>query len=232
MTFCEIIAFDGLAFSVFTWLKKLATIVSGSFAWQLFFNLKNVLADFIMGKTFQEQMLALGLADKKKANQNKKQQHQQKKQAKTGKKATVVDENALIAQKAMEKKRARARELNREREEKLQKRADEARIKQLIEQNKVAKDEGGVAYRFNCNGKIQRVFVSQEVTDRLSSGALGIVGSGTQFEVVPGVVVKKIREIDQDIFYVLNISSKDTAEKEVDPEDPYAGFEVPDDLMW
>jgi uncharacterized protein YaiL (DUF2058 family) len=193
---------------------------------------ENDLTDCIMGKTFQEQMLALGLADKKKLNQNKKQQHQQKKQAKPGKKTTIEDENVLLAREALEKKKARTRQLNREREEKLQKRADEARIKQLIEQNKVAKDESGVAYRFNCNGRIQRIFVSAETTGRLSSGVLGIVGLAGQFEVVPGAVVKKIKEIDDSVFFVLNAGSVKQAEKEADPEDPYAGYEVPDDLMW
>ena len=185
-----------------------------------------------MGKTFQEQMLALGLVDKKKANQNKKAQHQQKKQAKAGKKAAVVDENSLLAQKALEKKKFRAQQLNRQREEKLQKRADEARIKQLVEQNRVAKDESGLAYRFNCKGKIQRVFVTQEVTDKLSSGALGIVACGAQFEIVPRSVVEKISQIDRGVFYLLNNSREQPVEKNADAEDPYAGFEVPDDLMW
>lgn len=186
-----------------------------------------------MGKTFQEQMLALGLVDKKKASQNKKQKHQNKKQhGKVGKKKPVVDENALIAQKALEKKKARAQQLNKEREEKLQKRADEARIRQLIEQNKITKDGSGVAFRFNCKGKIHRVFVEQEVADQLSRGALGIVAIGDGFEIVGKTVVQKIRDIDPQIFFALLSSEDGPAKEEVDPDDPYAEYKVPDDLMW
>lgn len=183
-----------------------------------------------MGKTFQEQMLQLGLVDKKKASQNKKQKHQKKKkQGKVGKTKTVVDENALIAQKAEEKKKARARQLNKEREAKLQKRADAAQVRQIVEQNKIAKDEKGVAYRFNAKGKIQRIFVEQDIADQLSAGSLGIVSLQGKFEVVPRKVVEKIEAIDKKIFLTIN-SPKE--KKETDPDDPYAEFQVPDDLMW
>lgn len=186
-----------------------------------------------MGKSFQEQMLALGLVDKKKASQNKKQKHQSKKQqAKKGKQTPAVDENAIIAQKALEKKKARAMQLNRERDEKLQKRANEARIKQLIEQNKVEKKDSGVAYRFNCKGKIHRVFVAQEIADQLSRGSLGIVALGNGFEVVDKATVNKVREIDPGLFCLLISADDDAAKKETDPDDPYAEYKIPDDLMW
>ncbi len=186
-----------------------------------------------MGKTFQEQMLALGLVNKKKASETKKQKHQSKKKnAKKGKQQPVVDENAIIAQKALDKKKARAVQLNKERDEKLQKRADEARIRQLIEQNKVEKDKTGVAYRFNCKGKIQRVFVAQEVADQLSRGVFGIVALGSGFEVVDKTTIHKVSEINPRHFFVLISADEAVAKKEVDPDDPYAEYQVPDDLMW
>lgn len=185
-----------------------------------------------MGKTFQEQMLALGLVNKKKASENKKQKHQSKKQqAKKGRQKPVVDENAIIAQKALEKKKARAQQLNKERDEKLQKRADKARIKQLIKQSKIEKDDSGVAYRFNCKGKIHRIFVAQEVADQLSRGVLGVVALGNGFEIVDKATVQKVSEIDPRLFFVL-ISAEDGPKKETDPDDPYAEYQIPDDLMW
>lgn len=183
-----------------------------------------------MGKTFQEQLLKLGLVDKKKASKTKKQQHQKKKQnSKAGKKHVVVDENALLAQQAEEKKKARARELNLQREAKLQKRAEDAQVKQFVEQNRLEKDDRGVAYRFTVASKIQRIFVSKEIADGLSDGRLGIVGLGGQFEVVPRAIVEKIQSINDRVFVNINAP---TSKVESDPEDPYAGFEVPDDLMW
>ena len=183
-----------------------------------------------MGKSFQEQLLQLGLVDKKKVGKAKKQQHQNKKQnSKAGKKHVVVDENALLAQQAEEKKKARVRKLNRQREAKLQKRAEDAQVKQFVEQNKLEKDDRGIAYRFNVSGKIQRIFVTKEIADQLSDGRLGIVGLAGQFEVVPRATIEKIQSVSNRVFVNINAAS---SKADSDPEDPYAGFEVPDDLMW
>ena len=183
-----------------------------------------------MGKTFQEQLLQLGLVDKKKASKAKKQQHQNKKQnSKAGKKHVVVDENALLVQQAEEKKKARARKLNMQREAKLAKRSEDAQVKQFVEQNRIEKDEQGIAYRFTVSGKIQRIFVSKEIADQLSDGRLGIVGLVGQFEVVPRAIIEKIQSVNDRVFISINVAS---TKQEFDPEDPYAGFEVPDDLMW
>ena len=174
--------------------------------------------------------MALGLVDKKKAKEAKKQQHRKKKkQAKTSQKNIVADENVLLAQQAEEKKKARARQLNQERDAKLKKREQAAQIKQFVEQNRVEKDEKGIAYRFPVSGKIQRIFVAKDVADKLSDGRLGIVVLSEQFEVLPRTVVEKITAIDQKMIVILNERSGDEPD---DPEDPYADYKVPDDLMW
>ena len=181
-----------------------------------------------MRNSFQDQLLKLGLVDKKKAGEVKKKQHKKKSQ-KIARKKTVVDENAEIARKALEKKKQRARELNRQREEKLQKRENAARINQLITEHKLKKDDHGVAYRFTVAGKILRIFVTEEIAAKLGNGLLGIVGQRNEYEVVPGVVVEKIRSIDSSVF--VNLVER-SAETEHDPDDPYADYQIPDDLMW
>jgi len=181
-----------------------------------------------MGKSFQEQMLKLGLVAKKQVNEAKKEQHQKKKQQ-VGKHVVVVDENALLAQQAIEKKKARARELNLEREAKLHKRAEEARVRQLIEEHKLEKDAKGIAYRFNVRGTIQRIFVTQEMADKLSHGQLGIVVLADRSEVIPRNIAEKIQAINNKLFIILNTPVAGT---DPDPDDPYAAFKVPDDLMW
>lgn len=182
-----------------------------------------------MGKSFQEQLLNLGLVEKKKVKEVRKEQHQKKKQQ-TGKNTAVVDENLLLAQQAEEKKRARARQLNLEREAKLQKRAEEGRIRQLIEEHKLPKDDRGIAYRFNVRGTIQRIFVSRDMADRLSDGRLAIVAQAERFEVIPRSVAEKIQASADAPFIILNASSATAADH--DPDDPYAEYKIPDDLMW
>jgi uncharacterized protein YaiL (DUF2058 family) len=183
-----------------------------------------------MGKSFQEQLLQLGLVDKTKASKAKKAQHQNKKQnAKVGKKHVVVDENALLIQQVEEKKKARARKLNLQRDAKLQKRAEDAQVKQLVEQHRLEKDDRGIAYRFTVSNKIQRIFVAKELADQLSDGRLGIVSLADQHDVLPRAILEKIQAINNRVFVTINAAS---SKEGLDPEDPYAGFEVPDDLMW
>jgi uncharacterized protein YaiL (DUF2058 family) len=183
-----------------------------------------------MGKSFQDQLLSLGLVDKKKAKETKKHQNKTKKQnAKVSRNKQVVDENVLLAQKGEEKKKARARKLNQERDAKLKKREETAQIKQFVVQNRIEKDDKGIAYRFNVSGKIQRVFVPKEVADRLSDGRLGIVVLADQFEVLPRTVVEKITAINKQMIVILNERTGDESD---DPDDPYAEYKVPDDLMW
>jgi uncharacterized protein YaiL (DUF2058 family) len=181
-----------------------------------------------MGKTFQDQLLALGLVDKKKVQTSKQEKHRQKKEKKGGH-PPVVDENQILAQQAREKKKAWAQKANLEREEKLKKRAEEGRIRQLIEQHQVSGDDRGIGYRFNADGKIQRLFVDTETAERLSSGALGIIGFDNSFAILPKVVVQKILEINDKVFVSLHQTATRNAD---DVNDPYSEYKIPDDLMW
>ncbi len=187
-----------------------------------------------MKNSLQEQMLKLGLVDKKKVKEVKVEQHKNRKQR--GKKGSgalsLAEENALLAKKAAEKKKAKDLQLNRQRDAKLQKRAETAQIKQLIEQHKLAKDEKGIPYRFNVSGKIHRIFVDNKTADQLGSGVLGIVemvGIAGQFEVLPKNIVEKIQSINSKVFISL---VTEPSPSDIDEDDPYAEYKIPDDLVW
>jgi hypothetical protein len=187
----------------------------------------NALVVAVMGKSFQEQLLKLGLVEKKKVQEVRKEQHQKKKQQ-VAKKVEISDENLLLAKEAEEKKKARVRALNAERDAKLQKRADEARIRQLIDDHKLEKLSEGLPYRFNCRGTVRRIFVTPDMAQRLSDGRLGIVGVGDGYIVIPKAIAEKIREIDPGQF----LSLVPAVNRDTTADDPYAEYQVPDDLMW
>jgi len=184
-----------------------------------------------MGSSFQDQLLKLGLVNKQQVEKAKKSQHAQRSKKAGKKQQPKVDENALLAEEALVKKKERARQLNLEREAKLKKREDAARIRQLVETHSLPKDERGVAYRFVDQKKVYRIFISQEYVDKLSRGHAGIVRLGEQYEVCPADIVSKIRDIDDKVVVMLNepVGRKDGGS---DADDPYAGYEVPDDLIW
>jgi uncharacterized protein YaiL (DUF2058 family) len=58
------------------------------------------------------------------------------------------------------------------------------------------------------------------------AGRLVIVRLGDATELVPRVIADKIAERDASLV----VQVKKAAE--VDPDDPYAAFQIPDDLMW
>ncbi|MCU7861819.1 MAG: DUF2058 domain-containing protein, partial [Candidatus Thiodiazotropha sp. (ex Lucinoma kastoroae)] len=102
-----------------------------------------------------------------------------------------------------------------------------AQIRQLVEMNRVPLEDGGIAYHFNDDGKVQRIHVTEKLHGQLSRGQLAIVKSDRHYDVIPAGVAEKISWRDTACIIVHN-----DRESEDDSDDPYADFKVPDDLMW
>jgi hypothetical protein len=176
--------------------------------------------------SLQEQFLKAGLIDKKKAKQaNHEKAHQQKVERRTG--TQSVDETRLAVLEAQRKNAERARELNAQRDAAATRKAIAAQIAQMVQQNRQGKGAGDIAYNFTHDGKIKRVYVSAQVQAHLAAGHLVIVCQGGTTELVPRVIADKIAERDPSLVVRVNKTGTGTAE-----DDPYAAFQVPDDLMW
>ncbi len=181
-----------------------------------------------MGNALQDQLLKAGLVDKNKANKAKNAKHKKMKHQRSNNQV-VVDEAKELASKAIQDKAARDRELNRQRDEKSQQKAIIAQIKQLIQSNKVAKGNGDdLAYNFEDNKNIKRVFVTQDTHDHIAQGKLAIVKIDGQYEIIPAPVADKIKQRDAKYIILRN----DPAEQAGETDDFYADYEIPDDLMW
>jgi uncharacterized protein len=176
--------------------------------------------------SLQEQLLKAGLVEKNKvkvANQEKSKQ--QKIERRTG--VQSVDASRQAALEAQRKQAERARELNAQRDAAAIEKAVAAQIAQMIQQNRQVKGNGDIAYNFAIGTKIERIYVSEKVRDHLVAGRLVIVAHGGGFELVPRVVADKIAERAPDS--VVRVNKPST---EVDAEDPYAEFKIPDDFSW
>lgn len=178
-----------------------------------------------MSNSLQNQLLKMGLVDEKKVKQVKKEKHKQARQQ--GKKAAVVDEAKRLAQQVAAQKAERDRELNRQRKEEAERRALAAQIRQLIEVNRLPKDEGEIAYNFTDDNKVKRLYVTEQVQRQLGFGRLAIVMLDGQYELVPTAVAEKIRQRDESCVILCN-----EPEQHNDEDDPYADYQIPDDLMW
>ncbi|MGK0500287.1 MAG: hypothetical protein ACJAYG_001936 [Oceanicoccus sp.] len=176
--------------------------------------------------SLQDQLLKAGLADKKKAKGIKKDKHKQAKQQRKSKEA-VVDDTRQQVEHARKEKVERDRLLNQQRKAEADKKAIAAQVKQLIETHRVARD-GELDYNFTDQKKIKKVLVNQLMLNQLSRGLLAIVSLDSRYEVVPRVVAEKIEQRLPDRVIVSNQAGGN----EVDVDDPYADYQIPDDLMW
>ncbi|MCH8497367.1 MAG: DUF2058 domain-containing protein [Marinobacter sp.] len=176
--------------------------------------------------SLQEQLLKMGLADEKTAKSIKKEKHKQRKQQPKG--AQQVNEAELRVQQARAEKAERDRLLNQQRNEEARRKAIQAQIRQLVDSNKLDRSRGETAYQFAHDKKIKKIFVDDKMLDQLSRGRLAVVCLNEHYDVVPEQVARKIMERDAEAVVVLHDRKADDAAT----EDPYAGYEIPDDLMW
>ena len=176
--------------------------------------------------SLQEQFLKAGLVDKNKVklvNQDKTKQ--KKLERRTG--TQSVDEVRLAALETQRKNAERARELNAQRDAAATQKAIMAQIAQMVQQNRQSKGSGDIAYNFTHDKKIERLYVSAAVQAHLMAGRLVIVCQGGTAELVPRVIADKIAERDASL--VVRVNKVST---EIDADDPYAAYKIPDDLMW
>ena len=176
--------------------------------------------------SLQEQFLKAGLVDKnkvKRANQDKSKQIKAERRSGT----QSVDEVRLAAQDTQRKNAERARELNAQRDAAATQKAILAQIVQMVEKNRQHKGAGDIAYNFTHGQKIERSYVSAAVQAHLIAGRLVIVCLNSSIELVPRIIADKIAERDPSL--VVRVNKASTA---IDEDDPYAAFQIPDDLMW
>ncbi|MDB5769355.1 MAG: yaiL [Collimonas fungivorans] len=176
--------------------------------------------------SLQEQFLKAGLVDKNKvklANQDKNKQKKAERRSGTA----SVDETRLAALDTLRKNADRARELNAQRDAAATQKAIVAQIAQIVQKNRQSMGKGDIAYNFTHDNKIERLYVSAAVQAHLIAGRLVIICLGEVRELVPRIIADKIAERDASLVVRVNKTST-----EVDADDPYAAFQIPDDLMW
>lgn len=177
--------------------------------------------------SLQEQLLKSGLTNEAKAKQVKTEKRKQNKLLRN-QGAEAADEVKLGIEEARRKQAERDLELNQLRKQALDQKALDAQIRQFIELNRMEKDGNGEAYRFADGGKIKTVYVSAKNRMALTSGRAGIVKYENGYEIVPSEIAVKIQERHAASVLVLN---RDSGENSAD-SDPYAAYQVPDDLLW
>ncbi len=180
-----------------------------------------------MAKSLQEQLLQAGAAKPKQAKKAR-QEKTRKNQAARQKGQSLTDEQALQREIAAEQatKRERDRQLNAEQKAARDVREVEHAVDQIVSRNRIAAD-GEVAYSYTIGDKIRRIQVSDKQRRDLAEGRLAIVRHRERASLVPRAVAERLVEkIPAQLWLVT------PTQQLHDPDDPYADYQVPDDLMW
>ena len=176
--------------------------------------------------SLQDQLLKAGIIDKSKNQKVKKEKHKQHKQAPKGQ--VQEDEAKALAAKARAEKQEKDRQINQKKQQEAERKAIQAQIKQLVETSRLSREGAEQPYQFAHLKKVKKIYVTEEQQRRLAAGQLAIVALDELYELVPLKVAEKIAQRDEARVVLLN---QDTA-NQIDDDDPYADYQIPDDLMW
>ena len=176
--------------------------------------------------SLKDQLLNAGLVDKKKAKQLKQEL---RKEAKVRQKGQVpLDDNKEQVKRNLLEKVERDRQLNKQQQDVVERKAIQAQISQLITMNRIKREGGDIAYQFTDGTRIKKIYVTEQLQKDLVNGRLAIAKLGNEFELLPSSAAEKIRQRDPQVIVLLNTYEVTG----VDEDDPYAEYQIPDDLMW
>lgn len=180
-----------------------------------------------MGNPFQDQLLKAGVVTKQQVKKAQKDSSKKKKEQRS-KKEKVVDENKLKAQQAAKEKAERDKVLNLRKEEQAKQKALSAEIDQLITKNCLKRDVAcDIVYNFEHRKKVNRIYVNTQMKQDIIDGKLGIARIEGRYELIPRLIAEKIQQRNEKRVVLFE------KEEEIhDENDPYAEFQVPDDLIW
>lgn len=176
--------------------------------------------------SLQDQLLKAGLTNDTKVKQLRTEKRKQAKK-KQKNKVELIDETKLLVQQAKAQQLEKDRLLNEQRNKEVEKKQIANQIIQLIDLNKLPKDEDGIAYHFTDQNKVKSIYISEQLRNKIIAGKLAIVKAKASYEVVAAEVAEKIKQRNEQLVIVLF-----TEKTEQHEDDDYQGYEIPDDLMW
>ena len=174
--------------------------------------------------TLKDQLLKAGLVNKNKVKKapKKKAPTQAKKNRKK------VSEQTLRTQRAMLDKAKKDKKLNLQRKAEAERKALQAQIKQLVDASKLDRSDGETSYNFTYKKKVKSIYVTEEQQKQLSKDQIVIVClDGIRFELVPKKAAEKIAQRDPS-----SVIENKVSESTLSEDDPYADYQIPDDLTW
>jgi uncharacterized protein YaiL (DUF2058 family) len=172
----------------------------------------------------QAQLLKAGLVDQKKAKQlNKQSQHAKR----TGDLSDAEVKQALAD--AQLQKLQKDQQLNQEKQRLLEEKTLHANVLQMIKQHQLTQTSGDISYQFIDQSKVKKIYVQQKIYDQIVAGHIAIARLEQSYALLPRPLADRI---EQKLTGFIVIANTKQQSQQVDEDDPYAAYVIPDDLMW
>lgn len=181
--------------------------------------------------SLQEQLLKAGLTTKQKTRQANADKRKKNKQQRSG-----VEHGASLQEQvkqdlaiAKADKLAKDSALNEAKNSEIANKEQQLRIKQILEHHQITGVSGESEYNYTFGNKVKKLSLDTITHKALVTGRLALCGLNETSYLVTSETAAKVAELDSTIILVQN--DKEAVE-ETDEDDPYADYQIPDDLMW
>jgi hypothetical protein len=181
--------------------------------------------------SLQDQLLKAGLTTKQKTRQANSAKRKKNKQQRSGVEHSAclqeqVKENLLLSKAD---KQAKDNALNNTKKHALANKEQQLRIKQILEHHQLTNVNGDTEYNYSFNNKVKKLVLDPLTHKALVNGRLAVCGFNDTSYLITSETATKIAELDETLILVKN---EKIADEQLDQEDPYADYQIPDDLMW
>ncbi|TLU64773.1 DUF2058 domain-containing protein [Thalassotalea litorea] len=182
--------------------------------------------------SLQDQLLKAGLTTKQKARQANSDKRKRNKQKRSGAQVDVSLQEKVKQdlELARQEKSQKDQELNAQRQQALADKEQKHRIAQILEHHTLKGIDGDVKFNFTQDTKVKSLFIDEKTHTALTKGVLALCALDQSLFVVTSQTADKIATLDATCVLVnYETNQQDQA---VDEDDPYAEYQIPDDLMW
>jgi len=185
--------------------------------------------------SLQDQLLKAGLTTKQKTRQANADKRKKNKQKRSGVAhgASLQEQVQQDLAKTKADKQAKDNALNEDKKLKLAEKEQTLRIKQILVHHQIKNVAGESEYNYTFANKIKKLSVDSITHKALVNGRLALCGlqegNDDVTYIVTSETAEKVATLDNSIILVQN----DKVDSEVlEEDDPYADYQIPDDLMW
>jgi hypothetical protein len=181
--------------------------------------------------SLQDQLIKAGLSSKQNARQANTDKRKKAKQKRSGQKVeTSLQEQVKSELEQQKKEKAIKDKLLNDEKINLQAAKEHAqRICQILKYHSLPNNDGEIAYNYTAANKVKKLYVSNQTQSALINGQLAICYFEEKTYLVTADTAEKLNSIDNHVVVLLNKRKQDVDEV---ADDPYAQYQIPDDLMW